>query len=175
MCCDGTMFEFVRLQPADSPKKLAGLGLKLKRKRGGTCFQQPCPAFRSSHCAIYSERPERCRDFECSQLRQLAAGAKTEPEAFATIRIAREQVTHITGLLARLGEKPSRRRLKQRCDDALAQAVEIYERPESAQLRAEIADAMGALEAMLDAGFRVAASGSAGDSPGGPGDPPESS
>lgn len=159
MCCDGTMFALVMLQPGDSRKELAALGLKPKHKHGRTCFQQPCPAFRGTHCAIYAARPERCRVFECRQLRQLAAGEIAEGDALARIRAAREQVAHILGLLAERRGKTSHRHLKQRCDDALAQAAELDERPESGRRRVELADAIGALEAMLDAEFRVGAAG----------------
>ena len=70
MCCNGVMFHRVRLQPADSPKELAALGLKLKRKRGQHYLLQPCPAFQGTHCSIYASRPERCRLFECRQLQR---------------------------------------------------------------------------------------------------------
>jgi hypothetical protein len=56
MCCNGVIFHRVRLQVADSPKELAALGLKLKRKRGQHYFLQPCPAFRETHCSIYASR-----------------------------------------------------------------------------------------------------------------------
>lgn len=65
----------------------------------------------------------------------------------------------IASLLAQLGVKPSRRRLKQRCEDVLAQAAEIYDCPGSAALRKELSETMEALEAMLDAEFRVTAVG----------------
>jgi len=151
------MFGFVVLQPADSRKELAGLGLKLKHKHGATCFQQPCSAFRGSHCAIYEHRPERCRVFECRQLRELAAGEIAEDQALERIQAARGKVTQIGGLLAQLGDKQSRRRLKQRCDDALAQVPESFTHQESARVQEELGVAMGALEEMLDAEFRVPA------------------
>jgi len=149
------MFELVRLQPADSPKELAALGLKLKRKRGTTCFQQPCSAFRGSHCAIYAQRPERCRVFECRQLQQVATGDTTEGEALQKIEAAREQAAHVTELLSRLGERSSRRRLKQRCEDALAQPAAVFGSPDSASVLAMLSQSISALEALLDADFRL--------------------
>src|ERR1700761_8357592 len=87
MCCNGTMFHTVLLQPSDSARALAALGLKLKRRKNGKNYLlQPCPAFRGSHCSIYAARPERCRLFECRQLRQVAAGEISEATALETIR-----------------------------------------------------------------------------------------
>lgn len=156
MCCDGTMFELVQLQPADSRKELAALALKLKRKHGATCFQQPCSAFRGSHCAVYAQRPVRCRVFECRQLQRVTTGDSTEREALEKIAAARNQAAHVAALLLKLGEKPSRRRLKQRCDDALAQPSAVFENPESATILALLSQAIGALEALLDEHFRPA-------------------
>ena len=34
LCCNGVVFHTVRLQPGDSAKSVAALGLKLKRKQG---------------------------------------------------------------------------------------------------------------------------------------------
>ena len=86
LCCNGVMFHTVKLQPADSAKELAALGLKLKRKKGNHYILQPCPAFCGSHCSIYESRPERCRLFECRQLKSVAAGEITEDAALDRIR-----------------------------------------------------------------------------------------
>ena len=64
LCCNGVMFHTVQLQPGDSAKELAALGLKLKRKQGRHFILQPCPAFQNSQCSIYAARPERCGRFE---------------------------------------------------------------------------------------------------------------
>ena len=103
LCCNGVMFHTVRLQPADSAKALAALGLKLKRKKGHDYILQPCPAFRGEQCSIYTARPERCRLFECRQLQRLAAGEITEAAALETIRDVQQRVAHLYALLAQAG------------------------------------------------------------------------
>jgi cell division initiation protein len=52
-------------------------GLKLKRKNRQDYILQPCPAYRDAQCSIYLQRPERCRLFECQQLKRVASGAIT--------------------------------------------------------------------------------------------------
>src|SRR5258708_39502360 len=103
MCCNGVMFEIVRLQPGASPKALAALGLKVKRKRGQSHIVQPCPAHRESQCAIYAARPERCRIFECRQLQRVATGEITEAMAREKIGEALQLVAEVDALLLRAG------------------------------------------------------------------------
>src|SRR5215470_7025634 len=80
MCCDGSIFADVRLQPEDDPVRLAALGLVLKGAvlpSGSTeaetnitptrpqprapVFPQPCAMLQGCRCTIYAERPAHCR------------------------------------------------------------------------------------------------------------------
>ena len=114
LCCNGVMFHTVKLQPADSAKDLAALGLKLKRKKGASYLRQPCPAFRGSHCAIYASRPERCRLFECRQLKRVAAGEITEAAALERIRDVQRRVEELEELLEKAGPTNRKRALSKR-------------------------------------------------------------
>ena len=89
------------MQPGDSPKELAALGLRLKRKKRQQIILQPCPAWRNSQCSIYVQRPERCRLFECRQLKRVALGEITEAAALEKIRDVQGRVAHLNTLLHR--------------------------------------------------------------------------
>lgn len=152
LCCNGVMFHTVRLQPADSAKELAALGLKLKRKKGQNYILQPCPAFRGSHCSIYEARPERCRVFECRQLVSVAAGDITEAMALAKIREARQRVEEVDELLETAGGTNLKRPLSKRCEKALAEPATD---DGAVQLQNRLQLAMQELNALLDRDFRL--------------------
>ena len=152
LCCNGVMFHTVRLQPGDSAKALAALGLKLKRKKGHDYILQPCPAFRESQCSVYAARPERCRLFECRQLRRVAAGETTEAAALERIRDVQQRVENIGALLAAAGTTDAKRPLAKRCEKILAEPPADQA---AITLRADIAHAMRELDAALDRDFRL--------------------
>jgi len=111
LCCNGVLFADVRPEPGDASPLFNG-----KRSR----VPQPCPAFNAATCAcaIYAERPGRCRKFECRQLLGVREGAITTEEALRQIRKARELAGKVEKLLAELGfnnvQAPLSRRF-QRC------------------------------------------------------------
>ncbi len=148
MCCDGTLFHSVILQPADNPRALAAHGLRIKRKKTETFFHQPCPALGEGACTIYSDRPTRCRAFDCRQLLRVAAGEITEPQALATIQAARTQVTRVATLIDQITETNPLRSLAHRAANALTTDSPT---PAHHTLRAAHED----LESYLDDHFRV--------------------
>jgi uncharacterized protein len=115
LCCNGVLFHIVKLQSADSLRALAAAGLKIHRKKREPYFNQPCPQLNGCACRIYAERPQRCRLFECEQLRQVAAQALTEEAARRHIDQARAQVARIEALLAAAGDGQSECPLAERC------------------------------------------------------------
>lgn len=155
MCCNGVLFYGVTLQPADSAKTLAGLGLRLKQKRRQTLFLQPCPAHRSGSCAIYEHRPERCRKFSCRQLEKMEAGAISFPAAEAKVSTALAGVARVQALLAAAGEKNLRRSLAVRCAGVLERRPDAEEK-EFPQLQDNLRRAMADLEDLLEKDFRTA-------------------
>jgi Fe-S-cluster containining protein len=104
MCCNGVLFEIVRLQPQDSVKELAKLGMQINRRKTQPYFKQPCRFINDCTCMIYEQRPTRCRRFECLQLKLLAAEEITEEEAAAKIAEAKTLVQRIHELLAEAGD-----------------------------------------------------------------------
>ena len=155
MCCNGVLFDIVRLQPGDSPKGLAALGLKVKRKRGQGHFMQPCPAHCGSECSIYASRPERCRVFECRQLQRVAAGEITEATALEKIGAARRLVAEIHALLLRAGGTNAKHALAKRCANALAEPPNPSDETVT-ESRALLTRAKQNLDALLDQEFRIA-------------------
>ena len=155
MCCNGVMFHFVRLQPADSPRALAALGLKLKRKRRQDCILQPCPAYRDACCSIYIARPVRCRAFECQQLQRVAAGTITEAAALEKITEAVSLVAAADSLLGQCGATNMKHPLSKRCETAMAEPLDSSSDAVLVQNRHRLSQVMQKLDALLDKDFRV--------------------
>ena len=109
LCCNGVLFADVRPEPGDPSPLFAG------RRR----VPQPCPAFQAGDCAcaIYAERPVRCRQFECLQLQGGRAGETTVAQALKKIRRARQLARKLETALSALGfndpKLPLRRRFSQ--------------------------------------------------------------
>jgi len=155
LCCNGVMFHTVKLQPADSAKELAALGLKLKRRHGHNFILQPCPAFRDAQCSLYAARPERCRKFECQQLKRLAAGEITEAMALEKIRSAQRLVGRIDELLHRAGTTNRKLPLDKRCEKILAEPIDPTADPAAVALRDQLQQVRHELDALLAADFRI--------------------
>jgi hypothetical protein len=155
LCCNGVLFHNVRLQPADQPQELVALGLHIQRKKGHHLFQQPCPAWCGSQCAIYPSRPERCRLFECRQLQRVNAGEIPESAALEKIHDVQQRVARITAWLAEAGSTNEKRPLSKRVEKSLAEPA--FD-PIAMELHQNLAREMAALDAMLDADFRLPSS-----------------
>lgn len=149
------MFHLVRLQPADSPKALAALGLKLKRKRRQDCILQPCPAYRDACCSIYAERPVRCRAFECRQLQRVASGAITAAAAQGKISEAMSLVAETNSLLMQCGATNMKHPLSKRCESAMAEPIDPSSDATTVQMRSQLSQTMQKLDALLDQEFRI--------------------
>ena len=144
LCCNGVMFSIVALQPGESAKALGALGLRVKR---GT-FTQPCAALDGLCCTIYEQRPVRCRLFECQQLQRIADGRLTEAQALEAIRDVQRRVAELNLLLEKAGANNPRKPLYHRCVTALGE-------DHPPELLGQIARASAAIEAILDADFRL--------------------
>ena len=155
LCCNGVMFHTVRLQPVDSPRELAALGLKLKRKKGANYILQPCPAFCGTHCSIYLSRPERCRLFECRQLKRVASGEITEAMALERIREVQRRVGELEEFLQKSGSANPRRPLAKRYEKATAEPLDESAEPTALELRSRLTLAMRELDALLESEFRI--------------------
>jgi len=148
MCCDGTIFHSVILQPNDSARSLTSLGLILKRKKGGITFRQPCPAHQNNQCTIYVNRPQRCRLFECQQIRRVLSGDVSESQSRQVIQTTRKKIEEIKKMIEQITETNPSQGLAQRC------AVAIANSPSSLHTT-QLSAAMAALQEVLEKEFRV--------------------
>ncbi len=100
LCCDGTLFADVELRAGDDAKRLAKLGLVLKKKgRTRTAFAQPCACFDGTLCTIYPDRPKRCRLFECGLLKKVNAGEMKAGAALKKIAKGKKLIKEMEDLL----------------------------------------------------------------------------
>jgi len=148
MCCDGTLFHSVVLQPNDSATSLSSLGLILKRKKGALSFRQPCPAHQNNRCGIYENRPQRCRLFQCQQLLQVSSGTLSQTQALETVRSTREKIKRVDQLIAKITETNPNHGLTQRVATAIAATP-------TTPLQADLTLAMDELNQTLNQQFRV--------------------
>ncbi len=153
LCCNGVLFETVRLQPGDIPKTLVSIGLKLKRKHGKPCMLQPCPVWGANGCSVYENRPVRCRQFECAQVVRFREGSLSEISVDKKIQAVKKQAEEIRLLLVECGSKNVHRPLLKRCEMVLSDydALGI----EDSILVAKLRSLLIKLEAALDSEFRI--------------------
>lgn len=64
LCCDGTLFTLVPLQPDDRLDAASRLTV-IEKANGARALRQPCTALEGSRCTEYAQRPFACRRFEC--------------------------------------------------------------------------------------------------------------
>jgi uncharacterized protein len=155
MCCDGVLFHAVNLQAGDSARQLASLGMKIRRKKGVEFFLQPCFAHSETEgsctCAIYDQRPARCRLFNCKQLLRVASAETSEADALEKISEARARVARVNELISEFGESNLNRSLAHR----VAHALTLQKGEERTPLHDRLDGAMIELEALLEKEFRV--------------------
>lgn len=156
MCCNGVLFHKVELRSGDDAPALRELGFRVRRKQRTEYFEQPCVAFRGTHCAIYAARPERCRKFQCRQLERVAAGKISEAEALATIQKVRAQLLAVEQLLAAQPIRTDPQRpIGKRFAHATSEPVDGASDPAGASQRAQLIEAMNRLDTSLDRDFRI--------------------
>ena len=118
LCCDGTLFDFVKLETTDDARKLKLLGLPIKVSRGRTPvarFPQPCVALcKDRTCRVYADRPGQCRAFECGVLKDVKAGQITFAAALRQVKKTRRRSNEVRLLLRELGDTDEHRALGER-------------------------------------------------------------
>ncbi len=131
LCCDGTLFDNVRLGPGDDAKKLKELGLPVSVSRSRTPvthFRQPCAALCANRtCRLYADRPVQCRTFECGVFKGAQAGRIKHPAALRLVKQARRRADKVRRLLRELGDTEEHlplserfRRTKRRLESGIA-------------------------------------------------------
>lgn len=69
LCCDGTLFHHVELEDEEVIAPSIRVRLRMVDERS---FLQPCSQRLELGCAVYEDRPRRCREYRCTQLERLA-------------------------------------------------------------------------------------------------------
>ena len=156
MCCDGTLFQIVRMQPGDRPAELARLGLKIRSREGEFYMEQPCSALASdkSCCTVYAQRPTRCRLFRCQQLEKVEKGDSTEAKALGLIAVARELSAEVRGLMESCGLREDGQSLAERYARLMSTPVDAVLEPELIPLRDQLRASMERLRELLAHEFR---------------------
>ena len=139
MCCNGVLFRDVELQPGDDAKKLATLGLPIERLKTKSRFPQPCAALgEDCRCRIYTQRPQRCRQFDCALLQAALAEKVSVTSALSNIQQAHRRAEKVRRCLRVLGDE----------DEQLALSLRFKRtrrRIESGEIDADTAEAFGEL------------------------------
>lgn len=155
MCCDGTMFQIVRMQPGDTPAALSRLGLKIRCRDREYYMEQPCTALHDNSCTVYAQRPTRCRLFNCQQLQRLEISATTEPEAMAMILQTRTLVAQVRSLIEQCGLREDGQALFERFERVMSTPVNASLEPELAAAREKLDAVMRQLKLQLNHEFRL--------------------
>ncbi|MCX6950953.1 MAG: YkgJ family cysteine cluster protein [Verrucomicrobia bacterium] len=118
LCCDGSLFDLVKLEGTDDARKLKALGLPVAVSRGKAPvarFPQPCAALcEDRSCRLYDNRPWQCRAFECGVFKEAKAGRMTFAAALRLVRQARRRADKIRELLRELGDTDEHRAVGER-------------------------------------------------------------
>lgn len=163
LCCDGTLFDNVRLAPRDGAKKLKALGLPVVVSRGKepiTTFAQPCAALcKDRTCRVYLDRPKQCRTYECMVYQGMEAGRIAPAAALRLVTRARRQADRVRRLLRSLGDTEEHRSLGERFH---RMQCRMEEQPADATALAAFADlslAVHRLKLLAHAKFHVRSEG----------------
>ena len=118
LCCDGTLFDLVKLEAGDDAQRLLALGLPVAVSRGKTPvarFPQPCAALCEDRtCRLYADRPRQCQVFECGVFKDAKAGRISFAAALRVVKQARRRADKVRRLLRELGDTDEHRALGER-------------------------------------------------------------
>ena len=153
LCCNGVLFADVELQRGDDIRRLAKLGLSLKKKGRKQAFVQPCSGFDGTRCRIYAGRPEHCRAFECGLLKRVQAGGMETEAALEKITGALRLAETVRQLLGKLGDQDERRTLTRRYARVMRQPVDLSGGGDAVELRGKLMLAVNDLMQTLQRDF----------------------
>ncbi len=76
------------LEP-DEIELVSQLGLTSYQKKGDhDVLGLPCPYFKDSKCSVYTQRPRKCKDYQCKLLKGYQQGAISFGESIELVRKA---------------------------------------------------------------------------------------
>lgn len=90
ICCDGTIFGKVPLQPEDELPPLQSAGIAIETKGDKKFFKLGCAAHRQNCCQVYHHRPANCRKYRCALLKKYESGDVSREDAQQKVERARE-------------------------------------------------------------------------------------
>lgn len=128
MCCNGQLFIWVKLRPAELDPAEA-LGLTVFRsdptQRG---FAQPCQLWKGL-CVIYDtpNYPRACRAYQCKLLKALMKEAVSLPEALTVVEQAQALISELSDLLPPSQNPNFRERFVAQIENPLAPAVPHFD------------------------------------------------
>lgn len=138
LCCDGSLFPRVHLQPSDSAQELKGQGMLVHHKKKYDFFEQPCSCFKQKSCSIYEQRPSRCRLFECQQLKRLKTAETTETAVEELIFLAHQKINDFKKLLQLSGKSNPKNPLTKQYEQIIAEPVNSDLEKEKFELREQL-------------------------------------
>jgi len=154
LCCDSTLFADVELRAGDDAERLAELGLSLEKKgQGKLAFAQPCACFNGKLCAIYADRPKRCRTFECGLLKRVQADELEADAALKSISKTKLQAEKVRGLLRQLGQTDEALAMTKRYALAMSAPTDLSATENDSELRGELMLAVSDLMQILQRDF----------------------
>jgi Fe-S-cluster containining protein len=154
LCCNGVLFADVELRAGDDARRLAKLGLTLEKKgRGKLAFAQLCACFDGKLCGIYTDRPKRCRTFECGLLRRVQAGGLEADAALKTIAQTKRQAEKVRVLLRQLGQNDERLAMTKRYAEAMNAPMDLSDHETDTERRGELMLAVDELMRLLQRDF----------------------
>lgn len=81
LCCDGTLFGFVKIQPEDAVEPLRLAGITITTGETTPRLTLACAAHRDGCCQVYADRPSNCRSYQCKLLTRFSKGVITWDDA----------------------------------------------------------------------------------------------
>lgn len=152
LCCNGVIFADVQLRARDDAARLRALGLLIKSSGVAdrkARFLQPCAAHEGCRCAIYSERPEYCREFDCALLKRFKAGRTVKPAALRIIQLALDRAGRVAHLLRKLGDTEETLALGARFRRTVRRLEQVAQDEATAASFAQLTLAMHSLNRLL--------------------------
>lgn len=94
LCCDGSLFSHVGLEPGEADQ-LHALGIPTQVRRSGTeVLAQGCCALKGRECQIYAARPASCAAYECVLAADLLEERISLEEAQAVVKKAQRLIAN---------------------------------------------------------------------------------
>ncbi|WP_342377679.1 YkgJ family cysteine cluster protein [Myxococcus stipitatus] len=147
MCCDGTLFTHVSLQP-DEASALRRHGVPLlQREEGPPVLAQHCAALDGRTCTVYADRPASCRRYHCQLFSALSEKEVSLDEALGLVDEAHARIAAVERVLPP-ATRDAPRSVMQRARQAAARATPEHPLPPQVQ------EAQARAETFLDKHFR---------------------